>query len=136
MSSSYYSLEPESVYIKTLQYSALLLTIALVFYHMTKFQTLEMNAVVSSSFSVIIIVISIIYLFVGNYSYFIRVSHLLNNNNDDDMMTTENNKIDIIDIIDIKYEKHNMILYFILGLILLCVQVAIAFFIIKGIRQK
>lgn len=116
---SYYSiLEPESLYIKTLQYSGLLLTIALLFYHMTKFQTLEMNQVVSSTFAIIIILVSVIYLFIGTYSYFIRLQNTINNSE------------------SLQLEKHNMIIYFILGIILIFVQCAIAYFIIIGIYKE
>lgn len=114
-------LEPESVYIKTLEYSGLLLTIALLFYHMTKFQSIEMDPIVSGIFATIIILISVIYLFTGTYSYFIRLNNYIE--------TTNNNTINN----NLEFEKHNMILYFILGMILLVVQCAIAFFIIKGI---
>jgi hypothetical protein len=122
MSSSLSILEPESIYIKTLEYSGLLLTIALLFYHMTKFQSLEMAPVVSGVFAVIIILISVVYLFTGTYSYFIRLRNRIEKNTDEYQ-----------DSLD--FEKNNMILYFIMGMILLVVQCAIAFFIIKGIYK-
>jgi hypothetical protein len=112
---------PESLYLKTLSYSGLLLTIALLFYHMTKAKTLEMNSTASGLFAVIIIIISIIYLCLGTYTYFLRLQHLIQYH--------DNEK----DRYAIQLEQSNRYTFFTLGIILMCVQLGIIYQIIIGI---
>ena len=112
-------LEPELLYFNTLAYSGLLLTIALIFYHMTKFNTLEMHYIASSIFAIVIIFISIIYLIMGTISYYHRLNQLIKENQ-----------------INLKRENQNFIIYFILGIILITIQCSIAYVILVNIFKK
>jgi hypothetical protein len=115
-------LEPESLYFKCLSYSGLLLTTALLFYHMTKSKTLEMNRSLSGSFAVLLIFTSIIYLILGSYSYFQRLQNLL-----------RQNKENIYSKKVIKNEIFIYYFYFSLGIIILLVEFAICITILNGI---
>jgi len=113
---------PESLYFKCLSFSGILLTTALLFYHMTKSSTLEMSKTASGIFSILLIFCSLIYLLLGTYSYYQRLRFLLK----------EEVKHRISRNIWIQNEIFIFYFYFALAIIIIIVEISLCFIIIQG----
>jgi uncharacterized membrane protein len=113
-------LESESLYFKCLSFSCILLTTALLFYHMTKFNTMEMNKIASAIFAISLIIISIIYLLLGSYSYYYRLVNQFKKNHDR-LFNQE-----------LKKEKLIFNFYFFLSIIFILIELAICIQIFIG----
>lgn len=68
---------PEAQFSSWLSASFLLMTVSLLFYHMTRKQSLEMSPRVAGFFSVTLILIAVIITVLALYTYFIRITELL-----------------------------------------------------------
>lgn len=118
---------PEELYSGWISNSLVLTTTSLLFYHMTKLNSLEMDARIAGIFAVVLIVISIAYAITSIVPYYQRSS--------DFVKDPENQK----NYPDIVYrEKRNRIIYLVLGAVLATIQVGIAVVITKGsfIKKK
>lgn len=112
---------PESLYFGGLSYSILLLTTALLFYHMTRSKTLEMNPVASASFAIILVILSIGIIVTGLHSYSSRLRTITH----DQKLQSEWKDY-------LEQEKKIFIIYFLFGCIYTMVAVGICYYIIKG----
>ena len=65
---------PEKLFFDALTYSGLLLTTALLFYHMTKTSSIEMDYRVSATFAVGLMLLALMYVITGITSYYIRLN--------------------------------------------------------------
>jgi uncharacterized membrane protein YidH (DUF202 family) len=115
-------LQPESIYFKSLSFCAVLTTIALLFYHMTRANTFEMNPVASGVFAVLIILISVIYFIVGTFSYHHRLQEVWKKEDPGSPHS--------------RLEKQIWYTYFACGVLLILIQVVISIFIVLGIIQS
>jgi hypothetical protein len=115
---------PETIYFGGLAYSVLLMTTALVFYHMTRSKTLEMNPIASGVFSIILILISVIFTGVGIASYYMRLQEM---KKDPDLGELRRKYLN--------HEIHIWYIYFVLGIIYMIVDIFIAISIIQGTRK-
>ena len=75
---------PEKLFFDALTYSGLLLTTALLFYHMTKANSLEMDHRVSAGFAVALILLALIYVVTGISTYYIRLDQISDENLSDE----------------------------------------------------
>lgn len=64
---------PEKLFFDALTYSGLLLTTALLFYHMTKTSSIEMDHRASAAFAVSLMFLALVYVITGVTSYYIRL---------------------------------------------------------------
>lgn len=112
---------PESIYFGGLAYSVVLMTTALLFHHMTRGKTLEMNPVASTVFAITLILISILFASVGISGYYIRLQEM---NNDPDL--GEQRRRYLYHEIKIWY------IYLVLGIMYILIEIFIAYYIIKG----
>ena len=115
---------PETMYFGGLAYSVLLVTTALLFYHMTRSKTLEMNPFASGLFAITLIVISIIFTAVGICSYYMRLIEMKN----DPHLNPDRKKY-------LQHEISVWYIYVILGIIYMAVEIFIGISIIKGTRE-
>lgn len=112
---------PETIYFGGLAYSVVLMTTALLFHHMTRGKTLEMNPVASTVFAITLILISILFAGVGIAGYYMRLHEM---KNDPDLGAQRR-----------KYLLHEIkiwYIYLVLGIIYIMVEIFIAYYIIKG----
>lgn len=71
---------PEKLFFGTLTYSGLLLTTALLFYHMTKTSSIEMDYRASATFAVGLMLLALLYLITGVTTYYIRLNQISEEN--------------------------------------------------------
>lgn len=112
---------PETIYFGGLAYSVVLMTTALLFHHMTRGKTLEMNPVASTVFAITLIMISILFAGIGICGYYIRLQEMKR-----DPHLGEQRRKYLYNEISIWY------FYLILGIVYILVEIFIAFYIIKG----
>ena len=108
---------PESLYSTWLSDSLVLMTASLLFYHMVQKQSLVIDYRLSALFAVILIFCSIGIGIISLYPYYQRMGEILKQEETD----------------QVKREKVYRTMFTIFGSIILCVQFAIALFIIKGV---
>ena len=111
---------PESLYNTWLSDSLILMTASLLFYHMTRVSSLEMDPRVAGIFAVCLISISIALGITSVIPYITRVTTLIKQ----DQSTEESQES--------KKEGNYRTVYTILGCILILIQIGIAITIIKG----
>lgn len=116
---------PETIYFGGLAYSIVLMTTALLFYHMTRSNTLEMNPMASGIFSIGLIIISIVFVGVGISSYYIRLQEMIN----DPTLSDDRKKY-------LRNETHIWVIYLVLGIIYMLIEIFIGIYIIKGTLKK
>lgn len=114
---------PESVFFGTLSYSVLLTTTALLFYHMTRVQSLEMHPIVSASFAISLILLSIMYIGSAIVSYHGRLREMT--------MATATHPEETSSY-TLAQERSYWVLYLTLGIVFMMIESGIAFFIIRG----
>ena len=107
---------PESIYAGWLSVSFLLITLSLLFYHMARVSSIEMNTKIAGTYSVLLIVIACIYSFISIFPYFTRFK---------DIYVKHKNNYDLRK----EYIYHE--LYIIGGILVVIIQLLIAFSIIK-----
>lgn len=71
---------PEKLFFDALTYSGLLLTTSLLFYHMTKVSSIEMDHRISATFAVGLIILALMYVITGITSYYIRLNKVSTEN--------------------------------------------------------
>ena len=103
----------EALYGSWLSNSFVLMTMSLLFYHMTKVQSLEMDRRVAGTFAVALIVVSIIMGLSSMFPYFQRVGSLVKKDKD-------------------KEEDRYRTMYIVLGSIVILIQIGIAATIVMG----
>jgi fucose permease len=113
---------PEALYFGNLSYSVVLMTTSLLFYHMTKTKSLEMNPKVSAIFAILLMIVSVCFVLTGISTYFVRLQELEEQN---DQLSTLSQKL-------LNTEKNHYWTYFIFGLIYIGIEIAICIYIIKG----
>ena len=112
---------PEELYSGWISNSLVLMTSSLLFYHMTKASSLEMDPRWAGVFGMTLIVIAVIYEISSIIPYYQRSSSFIH---DPDNQTFHPDQV--------KKEKSNQKLYLILGCILATIQLGIAYVIITG----
>lgn len=115
---------PESLYVEWLSASLILMTTSLLFYHMTRVKSLEMNNKLSGLFAVSLILISVILAGISVIPYFQRITDAVEH------PTAEKTSINAD-----KENTYKMI-YTILGCCLIFIQLCIAISIIHGTFKK
>ena len=78
---------PESLYVEWLSTSLILMTTSLLFYHMTRVKSLEMNPKLSGIFAVCLITISVILAGISIIPYFERISQAISANKDEGVIS-------------------------------------------------
>ena len=111
---------PESLYNGWLADSLVLMTASLLFYHMTRQQSLVMDYRLAGIFSVSLILCSVIMGGVSLYPYYQRMGEIIDAENSE-----QSSK-----------ERIYRLINTILGSIIICVQIGIAIVIIKGVMNK
>lgn len=71
---------PEKLFFDALTYSGLLLTTALLFYHMTKTSSIEMDHRISAAFAVSLMLLALMYVITGISTYYIRLNQISSEN--------------------------------------------------------
>jgi heme/copper-type cytochrome/quinol oxidase subunit 2 len=102
--------------------SLVLLTSALLFYHMTRVSSLEMNSTVAGIFAIILMIISMGLCIMAVYTYHARISRSINKDNKDKDGFSQERKISPV------------ITTF--GIILAIVEIGICVTIIKGTIKR
>lgn len=103
----------EGLYGSWLSNSFLLMTMSLLFYHMTKMQSLEMDRRVASLFAVALVLVSIVMGISGILPYFQRVGSIIRKTKD-------------------REEENFRALHVTLGIIVILIQIGIAVTIVLG----
>ena len=111
---------PESIYTNWLADSLILMTSALLFYHMVQKESLNIDYRIAAFFAVSLIFCSVGIGSVSLYPYFQRMREVLENTNEEN---TE----------QAKKERVYRNLYTIFGGIIIFIQLGIALFIIRGV---
>ena len=111
---------PESIYTNWLADSLILMTSALLFYHMVQKQSLNIDYRIAAFFAVSLIFCSVGIGIVSLYPYFQRMREVLENANEE---KTE----------QAKKERVYRNLYTVFGGIIIFIQLGIAIFIIRGV---
>lgn len=112
---------PEELYSGWISNSLVLMTSSLLFYHMTKSTSIEIDPRIAGIFAVILILVSVGYEISSIVPYYQRTTSFINEPENKTKYPAQ-----------VKRERINQILYLVLGSILGTVQLGIAFVIIKG----
>ena len=116
---------PESLYVEWLSASLILMTTSLLFYHMTRVKSLEMNPKVSGIFAVSLILISVFLAGISVVPYFERIT-----------AATDEEKDKKRTSVSIEKENNYKLIYTILGSCLIFIQLCIAVAIIHGTFKR
>ena len=114
---------PEAQFSSWLSASFLLLTASLLFYHMTRVQSLEMGPRVAGFFSVSLILIAVTLTVLALWTYFVRVTELLEDNNRP-LTSAEKN------------EKKFKFVYLVTGILIVLIEVSLCVVIVTGSTVK
>lgn len=113
---------PEAQFSSWLSASFLLMTVSLLFYHMTRVQSLEMNPRVAGFFSVALILVAVILTVMALWTYFVRVTELLEDNRP--LTSAERN------------EKKFKFVYLVTGILIVLIEVSLCVIIVSGTTVK
>lgn len=113
---------PESLYAGWLAVSILVMTVSLLFYHMTRVKSLEMEPKTAGIFSVILIIISFVFNISALVTYWDRIGASIRN---EQRVSQERKK-------QLSNESHYRIMYLVLGTIYSFVQLWICVVITIG----
>ena len=111
---------PEALYFSALSYSILLVTSALLFYHMTRVKSLEMPLIASGMFAISFILISILFVGIGISSYYTRIYEI------------DEQKLSQAEQIVLRHERVYWRLYLCMGIVYILVQLGVCYYIIRG----
>jgi uncharacterized membrane protein len=114
---------PEAQFSAWLSASFLLLTASLLFYHMTRVQSLEMGPRVAGFFSVSLILIAVTLTVLALWTYFVRVTELLEDNNRP-LTSAERN------------EKKFKFVYLVTGILIVLIEVSLCVVVVSGSTVK
>jgi hypothetical protein len=107
----------EQSFLNSLSYSVLLTTVSLLFFHMTRVDSIELPHFYSSFFSIILIFMSIAYIVLGLIQYAQRLAELLNDDANNQNL--------------IKKERNYWYAYLSLGILFILMESILCFVIIK-----
>ena len=107
---------PENIYAAWLSVSFILMTLSLLFYHMARVSSIEMNTKIAGVYAIILILISGFLSFISIFPYYTRFTKIYHMNNKSNFLNDE-----------FLYHK----LYIACGIIVILVQLLISFTIIK-----
>ena len=110
---------PEDLYNSWLGVSIVLMTTALLFYHMTKKKSLEISPKASAIIAISFMLLSITIIIGSLIPYYQRVSNVTDEKNQDDKQN--------------KRENHYKIFYTIIGSIFIFIEILVCIFIVKGL---
>ena len=115
---------PEAQFSAWLSASFLLMTVSLLFYHMTRVQSLEMGPRVAGFFSVALILVAVTLTVMALWTYFVRVTELLEDNNNRPLTSAERN------------EKQFKFVYLVTGILIVLIEVSLCVVIVSGSTGK
>jgi len=107
---------PENIYASWLSVSFLLITLSLLFYHMARVSSIEMNTKIAGTYSVLLITIACIYSIISIFPYYTRFKDIYNKHRDNVNLSKE-------------YLYHK--LYIGCGIFVVIIQLLIAYSIIR-----
>lgn len=107
----------EQSFLNSLSYSVLLTTVSLLFFHMTRVDSIELPHSYSSFFSIILIVISIAYIVLGLVQYAQRLAQLLLDDGENQSLITK--------------ERDYWYAYLSLGILFIIMELFLCFVIVK-----
>jgi ABC-type transport system involved in cytochrome bd biosynthesis fused ATPase/permease subunit len=110
---------PEAQFSAWLSSSFLLMTVSLLFYHMTKTKSFEMTETQASFFSIALILIAATITLLALYTYYNRITELLTNQKN--VLTPAE-----------KNERHYKYVYMVIGLVIVFIELYLCIVIIKG----
>ena len=114
---------PEAQFSAWLSSSFLLMTVSLLFYHMTKTKSFEMTETQASFFSIALILIAATITLLALYTYYNRITELLTNQKN--VLTPAE-----------KNERHYKYVYMVIGLVIVFIELYLCIVIIKGSFHK
>jgi len=117
---------PESLYFGGLAYSVVLMTTSLLFYHMTKTHSLEMDPRISAIFAILLMFVSIIFAGSGISIYYTRLNSL----------ESEKHYLSEVTLHLLEKERGIYWFYFILGILYMIIEILICYYIVKGVQKK
>ena len=112
---------PEAQFSSWLSASFLLMTVSLLFYHMTRVQSLEMGPRIAGFFSVSLILVAVTLTVMALWTYFVRVTELLE---DKTLTPAERN------------EKQFKFVYLVTGILIVLIEVSLCVVIVLGSTVK
>jgi ABC-type Fe3+ transport system permease subunit len=110
---------PEAQFSAWLSSSFLLMTVSLLFYHMTKTKSFEMSQTQAGFFSIALILIAVTITLLALYTYYNRITELLTNQKN--VLTPAE-----------KNERHYKYVYMVIGLVIVFIELYLCIVIIKG----
>ena len=110
---------PEGQFCAWLSSSFLLMTVSLLFYHMTRVSSLEMNSRIAGFFSVTLILMAVVITIMALYTYHIRLNELLQ---------TQEARLTPAE----KKEKQFKLVYLCVGIIIVSIELSLCVVIILG----
>ena len=111
--------QPETQFCNWLSASFLLMTMSLLFYHMTRVQSLEMSRLFASIFSVSLISMAVIITLLSMITYYTRLTELLN---DEPTWTSSEKRENIFRYI-----------YVVIGTLITVIELSICIVMIRGV---
>jgi hypothetical protein len=115
---------PEGIYCQWVGVSFLITTSSLLFYHMTRVKSLEMNSRIAGIFAIVLIISAIILGIISIIPYYTRVQYNLDYKNKN-KLSKETEKL-------LNQENIYKSAYITLGCLVICIQIGISAVIIKG----
>lgn len=115
---------PENIYCQWMGVSFVITTTSLLFYHMTRVKSLEMNPKVAGIFAIILIISSIVLGIVSIIPYYTRIQYNLEVKYSK-KLTKEQHKL-------LNEENVYKLLYILIGCCVITIQLGMAYIIIKG----
>lgn len=112
----------EQSFLTCLSYSVLLTTVSLLFFHMTRVNSIELSHSYSSFFSIILIIMSIFYIILGLIQYAQRIANLLSKEHEKDKEKTNSS---------LKNEEIYWYIYLSLGIFFILLETFLCYVIIK-----
>jgi ABC-type Fe3+ transport system permease subunit len=110
---------PEAQFSSWLSSSFLLMTVSLLFYHMTKTKSFEMSQTQAGFFSIALILIAVTITLLALYTYYNRITELLTNQKN--VLTPAE-----------KNERNYKYVYMVIGLVIVFIELYLCIVIIKG----
>ena len=115
---------PEDIYCQWVGVSFLITTSSLLFYHMTRVKSLEMNSRIAGIFAIVLIISAIILGIISIIPYYTRIQYNLDYKNKN-KLSKETEKL-------LNQENIYKSAYITLGCLVICIQIGISVVIIKG----
>lgn len=110
----------ELSFFSILSYALILTTVSLVFFHMTKFKSIELPHMYAAIFSITLITISVLYIGIALFQYYQRIQYIFDKNEEDKDQES--------------YEKTYFTLYVVIGVILTFLQLLVCLVMIRSTK--